>query len=437
MIDALLSEDGGIARYKGHHALLGHVVTLRLFVDDAFSEQGSRFDRSARVMTRIRDTHVVSILDYGFQDEVPCIVTEHVPGEPLRRVLESEGALPWPRAMRLYRGIVRGLLAIHEAKVLHRNLNPAHVVVEEAGESERVRLVDLSFAKPMDPDEVRITRAGVAVGAPGYMAPEQLMGEDALVQSDLYAAGVVLFEMLTGSLPAQSTSQSELIRHHVARPSPPRAPAGMPPLPPRLQSLCVDSLAVKVETRPATAAEVLHRLDQVPKAPGQTPPKARKVAPSEIRMQTPPTEPAEKRVRLRTPAVAWRALAARSNLRREEPDPSLRGGRLVRAVLIARLAPGQLAKPDVAQWLAVQLADLGRGFHVRERFWTAFIASETAEDAEREVMRLRHRLAARFPKARLVHRIVEGLTITRAMLEGQVPPPAEVLATLEEAAQDD
>jgi eukaryotic-like serine/threonine-protein kinase len=145
-------------------------------------------------------------------DEQIFIVSEYVRGHTLRHEIES-GPLPPARALAIATEIARGLQAAHEAGVIHRDLKPENVLIADAG---GVKVVDFGVAHVDGADGARLTRTGVMLGTPAYMAPEQLLGTDVDARADLYAFGVVLAEMLTGHHPTRhDTIENQALPTHL------------------------------------------------------------------------------------------------------------------------------------------------------------------------------------------------------------------------------
>jgi serine/threonine-protein kinase len=163
----------------------------------------ARFEREARVMSRIRSDHVVNVVDVtSAADGRTCIVAELLDGEDLERHLEKQGGkLPVARAVHLLRQALRGLSAAHTLEVVHRDLKPSNLFLAR-DVSGRVTLKVLDFGVAKSSGDAELTAAGMVMGTPAYMAPEQARGARfADARSDIYAAGAVLYRMLTGRAP--------------------------------------------------------------------------------------------------------------------------------------------------------------------------------------------------------------------------------------------
>jgi TolB-like protein len=239
---------------------LGRRVALKRIGGQLDVAARVRFEREARIVANLRCPHVVTLFDFGEHEGAPYIVLELCEGETLRMLL-SAGPLPLDESLSLARDIACGLRSAHEAGVVHRDLKPENViVVQDKDRGRRSKLLDFGIAKDSVTRD-HATSAGLVAGTPGYIAPEVVSGglsEDPRV--DLYALGVILFEMIAGAPPFEAPTALALIHAHATQPPPPlrtrRADA-----PPALASL-VDRLLRKLPgERPPTADAVIAELD--------------------------------------------------------------------------------------------------------------------------------------------------------------------------------
>ena len=262
-IESLLGRGGMGEVYRARHDRLGMAVAVKILTE-VNDDMVRRFEREATLMARVRHPNVVAIADFGQTTAgLPCIVMEFIKGEDLGARMKRRGALPWREALFVIRGILSGLEALHAAQVLHRDLKPDNVVIAP-GEPEVVKLIDFGIAKPTGGGSgTRLTSTGSVIGTPAYMAPEQLLGYDLDVRSDIYTAGMILYELLTGSLPGEGHDMAGVLRRLKTDPVPPRAPAELPALPQLLSEIVVATLQGTPDRRPATARELLARLAEV------------------------------------------------------------------------------------------------------------------------------------------------------------------------------
>jgi serine/threonine-protein kinase len=226
-----------------------------------------RFQREARLLQRLRGEHLVPILDYG-EDEggVLYMALELVDGAPLDELMRS-GPMPAERAVRLLRQVCEGLSLAHAAGVVHRDLKPGNVLVERAGsEDERARVVDFGMAKALRGDTTSdslsaLTQQNMVFGTPEYMAPEQARGDEVDARCDVYAAGVMLYELLTGSVPFRSHSPIVVMTAHLTeRPEPPSSRRPESRIAPALDAVVLHALSKDPAGRYPTAAALADAL---------------------------------------------------------------------------------------------------------------------------------------------------------------------------------
>jgi serine/threonine-protein kinase len=223
---------------------------------DAGREWQRRFETEARVLGALRHPDIVEVIDAGHWHGRPWIAMEWVAGHDLGRYVPAARRLPDVLALEVAERLARALAHAHRAGVVHRDLKPGNVRVHLA--ARRLKLTDFGLARAIDAEE---TRTGVVVGSPAYMAPEQLAGAAASASGDLYALGVVLFELLTGRRPHESSSLGELLRQ-VAVEAAPDLREWRPELPAALAAELARLLSKRPEARHPSAealAEALGR----------------------------------------------------------------------------------------------------------------------------------------------------------------------------------
>src|SRR6202142_827568 len=193
--------------YEAHHAVLGTRVAIKVLHADLARRTGlvERFLQEARVAAQIRNPHVVQVTDVDRTSEGQAyIVRELLEGEPLSSVLERQAKLPIPTACDYTLQVLSALEAAHALGVIHRDLKPENVFLTFAGGKPVLKLIDFGIAKARrtDPQQRNLTVAGVVMGTAEYMAPEQARSADQVdARSDLYAVGVMLYEMIGGARP--------------------------------------------------------------------------------------------------------------------------------------------------------------------------------------------------------------------------------------------
>jgi hypothetical protein len=208
---------GGVARV--HRAVDRHLerdVAIKVLDDEqarsADPSGRDRFLREARSAARLQHPHLVTIYDAGEDDGQLFLVMELVDGQSLAALIGQRAPLPVDEAVSIAIQILDGLSAVHADGLIHRDVKPANVLVDRAG---RVRLTDFGIAKRLDDIEENLTSAGMVVGTPTYLAPEQAAGARLGVATDVYLVGLVLYEMLTGRRPTGSALDPRGLRRDV------------------------------------------------------------------------------------------------------------------------------------------------------------------------------------------------------------------------------
>jgi len=259
---ARLGEGGMGIVYRAEHTIIGRPVALKLLHPNltAVSQAVERFFREARAAGEVATEHIVNITDSGrTEDGTSFLVMELLLGQSLERLLDQETTLPPTRAVHIGLQIADALAAAHVRSVIHRDLKPANVqLVERDGNPDFVKLLDFGVAKMVE-SNVKLTQTGMIVGSPAYMSPEQASGKTVDQRTDIYAFGVMLFEMLTGRPPFVGVNATEVLLAHVM--TEPPTPRSLNPLVPEaLESIIMACLAKDPEHRPRSMAHLRERL---------------------------------------------------------------------------------------------------------------------------------------------------------------------------------
>jgi serine/threonine-protein kinase len=213
-----------------------------------------RFEREARAAAALSHPNIVALYDYGREDARPFMVLECLPGGTLEDVLRERAPLGEAEARRIATDVAAGLAHAHARGLVHRDLKPANILFDSEG---RAKIGDFGIAR-MDGTGT-LTEAGTVLGTASYLSPEQAAGLPAGPASDVYSLGVILFRMLTGRLPFESSNAMELVRMH--RDDPPPAIADIrPEAPAALAAVATAALAKEPAARPADGAAVLAQL---------------------------------------------------------------------------------------------------------------------------------------------------------------------------------
>ena len=257
-----LGEGGMGVVYRAKQINLGREVALKLLPP---GEDGGdalrRFEREAKVAAALKHPNVVEIYDVGEHEGVVFLAMELLRGAPLRALVGDAGEpLGLAATLEIACSLSEALIAAHAIGLVHRDLKPENVFVEQiAGRTTRVVVVDFGLAFITDSEDLgRKTQAGLVIGTPDYLSPEQAMGGEIGPPSDLYSLGIMLYELLTGRVPFAGNQLNVLTQHlYVNPPAPSRRIASLPR---ELDELVLALLRKRPEERPA-ASEVFDTLE--------------------------------------------------------------------------------------------------------------------------------------------------------------------------------
>jgi len=257
---------GGV--YRAEDLIGGQVVALKILRPhlEASDEANARFEREAVVGGKLDHPNCVGVADIGRCDDGAIYLgMELLRGVSLgdAMALASEGRLPWRRALHIARHVLRGLGHAHDQGIVHRDIKPDNIfLTSRDGDPDFARVLDFGIAKLVSGDAPAITAAGLTVGTPDYLSPEQAQGVPLDGRSDLYSLSAVLFEMLTGETPFADPELVKILMGHVSEPVP-RLAAVAPDLdvPDDVEALIRDGLAKRPADRIADAAAYIARID--------------------------------------------------------------------------------------------------------------------------------------------------------------------------------
>jgi eukaryotic-like serine/threonine-protein kinase len=269
---SIIGEGGMGVVYEVRHRALGKRFALKALRDDLArdAELAARFIQEARTAAAVSHPGLVEITDFGrLPSGQVYFVMELLEGQSLAKLLRSAGRLPVARSLAIVRQLARALKAAHDAGIVHRDLKPDNIHIGRAdSESERVKIVDFGLAKVIGASG--FTRAGMVFGTPHYMSPEQAAGEVVDHRADIYALGIVMYEMFTGKVPFEADSfMGVLTKHLYMVPTPPSARAAELKALGPLEDVILRALQKRPEARYDNLAQLLTELDQtVPRQVG-------------------------------------------------------------------------------------------------------------------------------------------------------------------------
>ena len=311
--------------YEGEHLTIGRKVAIKLLREEPTrGVQARGLLAEARAASAIHHPGIIDIFGFGQQPGVgQYLVMEYLEGRPLDELIRARAPLPLPEAFALLGEVLDALSAAHAAGVIHRDLKPGNIfVARQSNGTEYIKVLDFGLAKRSITPEGTApqTRSDVIVGTPQYMAPEQALHKEVGPWTDLYAVGVIAFELLTGQRPFTGCSHMEILSHHLR--TPPLAPSLFVALPPGVDALILRLLAKEPEERPGSASEVARELRAL--LPPQEGPSPLPLARSS--RSSPAIKPPQEEATPQDPTETLRPSPATPGLETEQPPvPPSRG----------------------------------------------------------------------------------------------------------------
>ncbi|MBI4508979.1 MAG: serine/threonine protein kinase [Deltaproteobacteria bacterium] len=265
-----LGEGGMGAVYLAEHPLIGKKVALKVLHEEYAANQDvvTRFFTEAKAVNDIGHPNIVDIVDYGMVQGGPgtpgfvYFIMEHLSGQSLSSLIANESPIPIDRAMHVATQIADALAASHAKGVIHRDLKPDNVYLIPRGrDKDFVKVLDFGIAKLTgDGGGSRKTRTGIVMGTPYYMSPEQCEGRGNIDnRADIYALGILAYEMLTGRVPFVGEGYGEILVQHLTKAAPPLSSIN-PNIPPHLEAVVMKALAKKREDRYADMDQFISAL---------------------------------------------------------------------------------------------------------------------------------------------------------------------------------
>lgn len=264
---------GGMSHvYRAKDSVLGRRVALKILTPEgsANEEARARFLLEARTASNISHENIISVYDFGEEEGRPFIVMEFLEGETLRDAIKLGHLGNFHNRIKIAVQVARALDYIHARKIIHRDIKPENIHIDV---TERVRLVDFGIAKK---EGMQLTAAGFTLGTPYYMAPEQVLGRPLTPQADVYAFGVLMFELITGTKPILGDSVEKIFQQILYDPLD-LEPLNRAGAPPSLCDLIARCTAKQLALRPQNLSTVSDELEKLlvssrPEAPALAPP---------------------------------------------------------------------------------------------------------------------------------------------------------------------
>ncbi len=270
LVTQKLGEGGMGSVYLAEHPHIGKKVALKVLHAEFASNQDvvSRFFHEAKAVNDIQHPNIVDIVDYGVlqhgngnNDRLVYFIMEYLAGGTLSQLIRNESPLPPDRTFSIGLQVADALAASHRCNIVHRDLKPDNIILGQRGrERDFVKLLDFGIAKLTgDQPGSRRTRTGIVMGTPAYMSPEQCDGRGAVDhRTDVYALGILLYEMLTGRVPFLGEGYGEVLVQHLTQP--PARPSQFRMLPPHVEVVVLKALEKRPEMRYPTMEDMMRAL---------------------------------------------------------------------------------------------------------------------------------------------------------------------------------
>lgn len=257
-----LGEGGMGSVFKAKQIELGRTVAIKFINAELSDDTSQRFQREAQTLAQLQHKNIIQFLAYGiWLGERPYLVMEFVEGQTLKTYLQQK--LTIREIITLFRQLIDALVYCHQNGIIHRDVKPENIFVQEIGAEKIIKLADFGLARILDPHAQKLTKTGLLVGSPDYMSPEQAKGLRPEAPSDFYSAGCVLFEMISGRKPFESDNPIGLLYKHINEAVPDisqlvRADS----IPDELIALLNQLLSKDVQQRPSSD-QILRQLDEL------------------------------------------------------------------------------------------------------------------------------------------------------------------------------
>lgn len=245
---------GGMATvYKAYQSSVDRYVAIKVLPSQLAEsrEFATRFQQEARIIAKLEHPHILPVFDYGESDGIAYFVMRYMDAGTLKEKMIEGRPLPLSEIDKLFTQLAGALSYAHGHGVVHRDLKPANVLIDSQG---NVFLTDFGIAKILESASPRLTQTDAIMGTPAYISPEQAQGQPVDQRSDIYSLGIILYEMVTGSVPFTAETPLAVLFKHISDPLPPPSVV-KPDIRPAIEKVILKSLAKDPRDRFSTAAE--------------------------------------------------------------------------------------------------------------------------------------------------------------------------------------
>ena len=280
LVTGLIARGGMATVYRADDTRLDRVIALKVMHRSFAEDPGfvARFEHEARAAAKLSDPHVVGVFDQGTHDGLVWLAMDYVPGYTLRDVIKVHAPLDPDRALGVVEQILSGLVAAHAAGFVHRDIKPENVLMTPAG---TMKITDFGLARALQSAESSTATTGLLIGTAAYLAPEQVEHGHADERTDIYATGIVLYELLTGRVPFVGPTPLAVAHRHVAERVPPPSDV-IAEIPREIDGLVLRATARNPADRFSSAAEFLRAAQALPADSLETAPPASGVSASAV-----------------------------------------------------------------------------------------------------------------------------------------------------------
>ncbi len=239
--------------YKAIQPELQRTVLVKQLNPDRIADEElvARFKQEGSILAKINSTNVITIFDFGYEDGVPFLVTEFIEGNTLAELLQKVGHFPWDIGLYILQQITAGLQAIHQHNIIHQDIKPANIFISDQGE---VKLGDLGFSVSLDEHAKQVQ------GTPAYLAPEVILKSEMDFRGDLYAVGLVGYELLTGENPFAAKDMQTILSRIVSV-NPLKVQSVRPEIPTEFSHVIAALMARNPDDRLQSARQLLQKLE--------------------------------------------------------------------------------------------------------------------------------------------------------------------------------